>query len=103
VSFIPIDPVKQAHNLSVSSTDEVVKTAAYLSDNLLDPKTAASQEVTDGPLSRAFGPETWFEFLEKPDNAYRLRRYGVAIHGLGSTVSLGAIMAGDAFPFGRLK
>jgi hypothetical protein len=55
------------------STDEMMKAGAYLADNLLDLKTATSQEPLDSPLSRAFGRQHFFEFLEKPENEYHFR------------------------------
>jgi hypothetical protein len=74
----------------------MMKSGVYLADNLLDPKTAASQEVLDCVFSRAFGREPIFEFFEKPGNEYRLRRFGAAMHGLSSALSSGALLTGKS-------
>jgi hypothetical protein len=59
----------------------MLKAAVYLADNLLDPKTTSSQEPLDCPFSLAFGRESVFDFLDKPENAYRMRRFVAAMHG----------------------
>jgi hypothetical protein len=73
----------------------MIKAAVYLADNLLDPKTATSQEPLDCPFSRAFGRQSVFDFLDKPENAYRMRRFVAAMHGTtmahGSDVILSGI------------
>ena len=75
----------------------MMKAGVYMADNLLDPKTATSQEVLDAPFSRAFGRESIFEFFEKPGNEYRLRRFGAAMHGISSALPSGALLAGKSF------
>lgn len=72
-----------------------MKAGAYLADNLLDPKTAASQELLDSPLSRAFGRQHFFEFLENPSNQYRFRRFSAAMLGTIASNNSDAIMTGD--------
>jgi hypothetical protein len=56
-----------------------MKTSIHLADNLLDPKTAFSQELLDCAFSRAFGRVTYFDFLDNPENEYRSRRFAVAM------------------------
>ena len=73
-----------------------MKSGVYLPDNILDSKTAASQELFDTPLSRAFGRQHFFEFLEKPENEYRFRRFGAAMLGTTASNNSDAIMAGDS-------
>ena len=69
-----------------------MKASSFMADNILDPKTATSQELLDAPFSRAFGREPLFEFLEKPGNEYRLRRFGAAMHGVTSAIPPGALL-----------
>lgn len=78
-----------------SSTDEVMKAAVHLTDNILDIKTATSQEILDSPFSRAFGRQHFFEFLEKPENGYRFRRFTVAMGSRVASNTSGLIMAGN--------
>jgi hypothetical protein len=72
-----------------------MKAAVYLADALLDPKTSTSQELLDCPFSCAFGREPMFEFLEKPGNEHRLRRFGPAMQGANISVGLGPLLTGD--------
>jgi hypothetical protein len=74
-----------------------MKAGVYLTDNLMDPKTAASQEALDAVFSRAFGRVPCFEFLEKPGNEYRLRRFGAAMHGVSSAVASDALVTSKCF------
>ncbi|KIM80118.1 hypothetical protein PILCRDRAFT_535803 [Piloderma croceum F 1598] len=98
VAAIKADPIAKHDNTSgISalvghSTDEIMKAGVYLTDNLMDPKTAASQEALDAVFSRAFGRVPCFEFLEKPGNEYRLRRFGAAMHGVSSAVASDALV-----------
>lgn len=73
-----------------------MKAGAYLPDNVLDNRTAASQELLDTPLSRAFGRQHFFEFLEKPENEYRFRRFSSAMLGTIASNNSDAVMAGDS-------
>ena len=79
------------------STDEMMKSAVYLADNILDPETGASQDLLDSPFSRAFGRQRFFEFLERPGNEYRLRRFSAAMLGTIESNNSNAIMTGDSF------
>src|SRR5882762_3133540 len=72
-----------------------MKSGVFMAENLLDPKTAGSQELLDASFSRAFGRQAGHEFFERPENAYRLRRFGAAMHGTQSSMSPGAILNGD--------
>jgi len=74
-----------------------MKAGVYLTDNILDPKTAASQEVLDAVFSRAFGRIPIFEFFEKPGNEYRLRRFGAAMHGISSAVASDVLVTSKYF------
>ncbi|KLO09946.1 S-adenosyl-L-methionine-dependent methyltransferase [Schizopora paradoxa] len=62
--------------------DEGAKSAAYLSETLLDPETAFSGGPTKCSLQRAFNTEkTIFDWFEDPDQKHRLYRFGVAMEG----------------------
>jgi hypothetical protein len=76
-----------------------MKAGVYLADYLLDPRTATSQEPLDCPFSLAFGRESFFNFIEKPDNEYRLRRFGVAMHGSSAAAGQGQgpLLTGKCF------
>jgi hypothetical protein len=71
--------------------------AVYLTDNLMDPKTASSQEALDAPFNQAFGRVPVFEFFEKPGNEYRLRRFGAAMHGVSSAAASDALVTSKHF------
>jgi hypothetical protein len=73
----------------------MMKSGAYLPDNILDSTTAASQELLNTPLSRAFGRQHFFEFLEKPENKYRFRCFSAAMLKTIASNNSDAIMAGD--------
>ncbi|KAG6807436.1 hypothetical protein H0H92_007557 [Tricholoma furcatifolium] len=58
------------------------KASSYLLENMTDPKTSHSYEPQHSPLQRALGFKTNFwEFHARPENAYRLRRFGIAMRG----------------------
>lgn len=53
-----------------------------MTDNLVDPKTASSQDPAATPANRAFGSnKVFWEWLEEPGNEKRLRRFGSAMRG----------------------
>ena len=80
---------------SPRSTDEVFKSAAYLSDTLLDTKYAKSQEPNEAALRVAFGTEVpvW-EWLEQPGNEQRLLRFGITMEGAKQAVPPTAVIEG---------
>ncbi|OCH94555.1 S-adenosyl-L-methionine-dependent methyltransferase [Obba rivulosa] len=64
-------------------TTDYGKTAFYLPDVLLDPKTASSEEVTETAFNRGFRTDlSWFKWLHQPENAYRKKRFGLSMTGL---------------------
>jgi hypothetical protein len=77
----------------------MLKAAVYLADNLLDPITANSQEPLDCPFSRAFGRQSPFDFFEKPENAYRFRRFVAAMHATSLAMTTDIIQTGNHSPF----
>ncbi|KAJ7815989.1 O-methyltransferase [Mycena olivaceomarginata] len=59
-------------------TDEGFKSSAYMTDALLDPATASSQEPTVTPFSRTFSTDApLFAWYESPENKDRLARFGI--------------------------
>jgi hypothetical protein len=74
-----------------------MKAGVNLTDNLMDPKTASSQEALDAVFSRAFGRVPIFEFFEKPGNEYRSRRFGAAMHGVSLAVASDALVTSKYF------
>ncbi|KAG5727433.1 Sterigmatocystin 8-O-methyltransferase [Termitomyces sp. T112] len=58
------------------------KASGYLMENMLDPKTSHSSEPQHSPLQRAlkFDTNLW-DFQSRPENAYRLRLFGIAMKG----------------------
>jgi len=63
--------------------DEAFKGAAYTLEALQDPKTAFSEEDEDAPLCRAWGTKlSMWNWMELPEQAHRLRRFGVAMRGV---------------------
>jgi hypothetical protein len=65
------------------SVDEGLKGTAFLTDNLVDEKTAFSQEVNASSLTRAFNTklDVW-KWLELPENVKRHRRFGKGMDGM---------------------
>jgi hypothetical protein len=60
------------------------KGSAFMLEYLKDPKTAFSHEPTDTPFHRVFDINVpLWEWYELPEQSYRRRRFGVAMHGIG--------------------
>ncbi|KAG6844085.1 hypothetical protein H0H87_009911 [Tephrocybe sp. NHM501043] len=58
------------------------KSSSYLMENIKDPKTSHSSEPRHSCLQRALGFNTSFwDFHSRPENAYRLRRFDIAMKG----------------------
>jgi hypothetical protein len=71
-----------------------MKAGANLADTLLDPKTAMSQDLADCPLNRTFDSESVFDLLDRPENAFRLRRFGAAMHGTSMAANFSVVLTG---------
>lgn len=57
-----------------------MKCSAFVPEVLLDPKVTNSGKANEAALSRAFGTDLdAFPWFELPENAYRLRRFGMAM------------------------
>ena len=72
-------------NLSPSqSIGDGQKGSAFILEYLKDPQTASSDEPTDTPFHRVFDIDVpLWEWYELPEQSYRRRRFGVAMHGIG--------------------
>jgi hypothetical protein len=80
----------------------MLKAAAYLMDGILDPCAAGSQDPLDCAFSRAFGRESVFDYLGKPENAYRLRRAVAAMHRT-SMVHIDIVITGIYSTFDQIS
>ncbi|KAI0780347.1 S-adenosyl-L-methionine-dependent methyltransferase [Trametes elegans] len=82
-------------------TDELFKSSAYLTDCYLPSlslKRDESEQPMHAPFNLAFDTGIpYFEWLEKPGNEYRLKRFGPAMTGTAAWEVPGAIIA--AFPW----
>ena len=64
-------------------------------ENVTDSTTAFSEEPNAAPVQRAFGTKsTFYEILEKPGNAFRLRRFGLAMIGTSMIQPPASILQG---------
>lgn len=72
-----------------------MKSSAYLSETLTDPKTALSQEPNDTSFQKAHNITTsrW-AYLDRPENALIARRYAAAMSGSARLQPPEAIVAG---------
>jgi len=82
-------------------TEDVLKAGAFMTDNLINPKTSRSHEPTDSPLNLAFGTsDSFYEWMNGPENEYRRNRFDIAMRGSGQTESRDAVLRG--FPWETL-
>ncbi|KAJ6602649.1 O-methyltransferase [Mycena vulgaris] len=76
-------------------TDEGFKSSAYMTDALIDPNTAFSEEPTATPFSRAFSTNApIFAWFESPENQERLVRFGIGQAGSTKLESPESILLG---------
>ncbi|KIP03318.1 hypothetical protein PHLGIDRAFT_94938, partial [Phlebiopsis gigantea 11061_1 CR5-6] len=82
-------------------TDELFKASAYLTDCYLPKKGLQPGDEMYAPFNVAFGTGMrYFEWLEKRENAFRLRRFGKAMTGTEKWEVPGSIIGG--FPWHEL-
>ena len=80
------------------STDEVAKASSYLAETLKDPTTALSYDPKKAPFSRGLKTtDGFFDWLERPWNEARLRRFGPAM-GAAQVAPPEASLHGISFP-----
>ncbi|TCD71006.1 hypothetical protein EIP91_000504 [Steccherinum ochraceum] len=82
------------------------KSSAYISETLLDPKTAHSTEAGATPFNRSFQTDlTFWEWLELPENKHELRLFSMAMRGASKLFPSDAILKGfdfDTLPSGSV-
>jgi hypothetical protein len=82
------------------STDEGLKSAAYLSDVLRDPKVAFSEETEEAPMNAAFKTSLRaFPWYESEGNEYRHLRFNLAMDGSKHATRVDAILDGICHVF----
>ncbi|KAJ3517445.1 hypothetical protein NLJ89_g507 [Agrocybe chaxingu] len=63
--------------------DEPFKGSAYAWETLADPATVKSGEPDASPFARAIGrKETLWQFYERPENAFKQRRFNIGMQGI---------------------
>ena len=74
-----------------------MKSSSYLTESLLDPKTAMSQEPHEVAFNLAFKTDLpiW-EWFEAKGNEHRLLRFGIAMEGGKRVASPTAILKGTS-------
>lgn len=78
-----------------TSSDEAMKSAAYLSEVLLDSKLGKSEEPNETPLNVAFKTELpCWEWLETKENECRRVRFGMAMEGAKQASDPNSILEG---------
>lgn len=96
-----MDSVRLSHlELTECSTDDGMKTAAFVTDALLDPVTSHSEELSESICLRLFKTKSYFDYLYAPGNEYLGARFQVAMGHLGSSESSTVVRGG--FPWETL-
>lgn len=73
------------------------KSSAYLTETLLDPKTAFSDEAKDAALSKVFDTDLpLWEWLELPENKHELKLFAMAMQGFSRLLPADAILKGES-------
>ena len=78
-----------------------MKSSAFITDALLDPATAHSEETSEAPCLRLFKAKSFFEHLYAPENEYQNARFQAAMGGLATSDSGSAVVPGG-FPWETL-
>ena len=80
------------------STDELFKSSAYLADCYLPSRSGKPTDDVPpmhAPFNLAFDTKTpYFEWLERPGNEMRLKRFGPAMTGTAAWEIPGAVISG---------
>lgn len=77
------------------------RTAGYLAENLLDPATAFSQEPNEAAFQRAHRTTlTSFEFMDLPENADLLKKFGIAMRATTSFSDHAVVSNGESIRAG---
>ena len=82
-----------------TNQDEVSKTSSYLWENMSDPETGLSPDMTKAIFNRAFDwSDPFWTWLGQPEQVNRQRRFGVAMKGI-TLEPVDSILKGMYFPF----
>ena len=80
-----IHPSSYSNSSPSQSIGDGQKGSAFILEYLKDSQTAFSDEPTDTPVHRVFDIDVpLWEWYELSEQSYRRRRFGVAMHGIGS-------------------
>ncbi|KAJ7612017.1 S-adenosyl-L-methionine-dependent methyltransferase [Mycena polygramma] len=72
---------------------EAFKASAYAWETLADPATVRSGNPTASPFARAMGrPETLWQYYERPEEQFRLHRFGIGMQGIEALQPADAIL-----------
>ncbi|KAJ7936101.1 O-methyltransferase [Mycena leptocephala] len=81
-------------------SEDIFKSSAVLADTILDPKEGVL------PYNRAFGTDQpLYYWMQRPENAFRLQRFGLGMQGTAATEPPDAIFTGfdwSALPAGSI-
>ena len=81
---LSIHPSSYPNSFPPQSIGDGQRGSAFILEYLKDPQTAFSDEPTDTPFHRVFDIDVpLWEWYELPEQSYRCRRFGVAMHGIG--------------------
>ena len=67
------------HELTECSTDDSMKSAAFVTDALLDPAASHSEDTSTSPCLRLFKTKNYFDYLYAPGNEYLAVRFQAAM------------------------
>jgi hypothetical protein len=72
-----------------------LKTAGYFIDVILDHKYTNSGEPSETAFNMAFKTDLpYFEWLSKPEQAYKNKRFAAGMHAANSIATPGVILKG---------
>ncbi|KAJ3527088.1 hypothetical protein NM688_g8174 [Phlebia brevispora] len=76
-------------------SDEGLKSSGWLAETIMDEKFGPSQEPNETAFNKAYNtPLPVFPWWELPENALRLKRFGIGMQGTQNMASPGAILEG---------
>ena len=87
--------------LTQRSTGDVMKSAAFITDALLDPTTSLSEDTSASPCLQLFKTKSFFDHLYAPGNEYLAVRFQAAMSHIASAESSTIVPGG--FPWETLS
>ena len=73
-----------ANNVNQPSTKEMFRSVTYLTEWLI-PSVKTSKPKPATPFGVAFDTDNFYEFMERPENAYRLTQFTRSMSGARAT------------------